>query len=136
LVKAKEEMMAARTPEAVHAEWMKAFNAGNLAGMVALYEPDSVVVSEPGGDVVSGLPALKENLRGYLSFGGQIDLRLQRCIRSTNLAILYSSWTMNGQAPDGSEVSMKGLTSDVVRRQEDGTWLVAIDNPFGCEGIG
>jgi ketosteroid isomerase-like protein len=39
-------MMAAHTPEAVHAEWMKAFNAGNLAGMVALYEPDSAVVSE------------------------------------------------------------------------------------------
>jgi uncharacterized protein (TIGR02246 family) len=136
LVKAKEEMMAAHTPEAVHSEWMKAFNAGNLAGMVALYEPDSAVVSEPGGDVVSGLPALKENLEGYLSLGGQIDLRLQRCIRSSDLAILYSGWTINGQAPDGSEVSMKGQTSDVVRRQDDGTWLVAIDNPFGSEGIG
>jgi ketosteroid isomerase-like protein len=129
-------MMAAHTPEAVHAEWMKAFNDGNLGGMVALYEPDSAVVSEPGGDVVSGLPALRENLEGYLSLGGQIDLRLQRCIRSSELAILYSGWTMNGQAPDGSKVSMKGQTSDVVRLQEDGTWLLAIDNPFGTEGIG
>ena len=128
--------MAAHTPEAVHAEWMKAFNAGNLAGMVVLYEPDAVVVSEPGGDVVSGLPALKENLEGYLSLAGQIDLRLQRCIRSGDLAILYSGWAMTGQAPDGSEVSLKGQTTDVVRRQEDGTWLVVIDNPFGCEGIG
>ena len=128
--------MAAHTPEAVHAEWMKAFNAGNLEEMIALYEPDSAVVSEPGGDVVSGFPALKENLEGYLSLAGQIDLRLQRCIRSSDIAILYSSWTMNGHAPDGSEVSMKGQTSDVVRRQEDGTWLVAIDNPFGTEGIG
>ncbi len=127
--------MAANTPEAVHAEWMKAFNAGNLAGMIALYEPDSAVVSEPGGDVVSGLPALKENLEGYLSLAGQVDLRLQRCIRSRNLAILYSGWTMNGTAPDGSEVSMEGQTSDVVRLQEDGTWLLAIDNPFGTEGI-
>ncbi len=128
--------MTAHTPEAVHAEWMKAFNAGNLAGMIDLYEPDSVVVSEPGGDVVSGLPALKENLEGYLSLGGQIDLRLQRCIRSSDLAILYSGWAMNGHAPDGSEVSKSGQTTDVVRRQEDGTWLVVIDNPFGCEGIG
>ncbi len=128
--------MTAHTPEAVHAEWMKAFNAGNLEEMIALYEPDSAVVTEPGGDVVSGLPALKENLEGYLSLGGQIDLRLQRCIRSSDIAILYSSWTMNGHAPDGSEVRMKGQTSDVVRCQEDGTWLVAIDNPFGIEGIG
>jgi uncharacterized protein (TIGR02246 family) len=129
-------MMAAHTPEAVHAEWMKAFNAGNLAAMVALYEPDAAVVSEPGGDVVSGLPALKENLEGYLSLAGQIDLRVQRCIQSGDLAILYSSWTMNGHTPDGSEVSKRGQPTDVVRRQEDGTWLLVIDNPFGCEGIG
>jgi ketosteroid isomerase-like protein len=109
--KVKEQTMTAHTPEAVHAEWMKAFNAGNLSGMIALYEPDSVVVSEPGGDVVSGLPALKENLEGYLSLAGQIDLRLQRCIRCSDLAILYSGWTINGHAPDGSEVSMKGQTT-------------------------
>jgi ketosteroid isomerase-like protein len=114
---------------------MKAFNDGNLAGMIALYEPDSAVVSEPGGEVVSGPAALKQNLEGYLSLGGQIDLRLQRCIRSNDLAILYSGWTMTGRAPDGSAVNLKGQTSDVVRRQEDGTWLVAIDNPFGVEGI-
>ena len=104
--------------------------------MVALYEPDAAVVSEPGGDVISGLPALKENLEGYLSLAGQIDLRLQRCIQSGGVAILYSGWTMNGHAPDGREDSKRGQTTDVVRRQEDGTWLVAIDNPFGCEGIG
>jgi uncharacterized protein (TIGR02246 family) len=129
-------MMAAHTPEAVHSEWMKAFNAGNLEEMIALYEPDAAVVSEPGGDVVSGLPALKENLEGYLSLAGQIDLRLQRCIRCNDLAILYSGWTMTGKAPDGSAVSLNGQTSDVVRRQADGTWLAAIDNPFGVEGIG
>ena len=128
--------MAAHTPEAVHSEWMKAFNAGNLEEMIALYEPDAAVVSEPGGDVVSGLPALKENLEGYLSLAGQIDLRLQRCIRCNDLAILYSGWTMTGKAPDGSAVSLNGQTSDVVRRQADGTWLAAIDNPFGVEGIG
>jgi uncharacterized protein (TIGR02246 family) len=115
---------------------MKAFNAGDLAGMVAFYEPDASVVSEPGGEVVSGLPALEENLQGFLSLGGQIDLRLQRCVQSGDLAILYSGWTMAGHAPDGSEVNLKHQTTDVVRRQEDGTWLLAIDNPFGCEGIG
>ena len=128
--------MAAHTPEAVHAEWMKALNAGDLAGMVALYESDASVVSEPGGKVVSGLAALEENLQGFLSLGGQIDLRLQRCVQSSDLAILYSGWTMTGHAPDGSEVSLKHQTTDVVRRQEDGTWLLAIDNPFGIEGIG
>lgn len=26
-------------------------------------------------------------------------------------------------------------TSDVVRRQSDGRWLVAIDSPFGAAGV-
>ncbi len=128
--------MAAQSPEAVHAEWMQAFNAGDLAGMVALYEPNAAVVSEPGGEVVSGPAALEENLQGYLSQADQIDLQVQRCIRCGDLAILYSGWTMTGQTPDGSEVNRKGQTSDVVRRQDDGNWLLAIDNPFGIEGIG
>ena len=128
--------MAAQSPEAVHAEWMQAFNAGDLAGMVALYEPNAAVVSEPGGEVVSGPAALEENLQGYLSQAAQIDLQVQRCIRSGDLAILYSGWTMTGQTPDGSEVNRQGQTSDVVRRQDDGNWLLAIDNPFGIEGIG
>jgi uncharacterized protein (TIGR02246 family) len=129
-------MMAAQSPEAVHAEWMQAFNAGDLAGMVALYEPNAAVVSAPGGEVVSGPAALEENLQGYLSQAAQIDLQVQRCIRSGDLAILYSGWTMTGQTPDGSEVNRQGQTSDVVRRQDDGSWLLAIDNPFGIEGIG
>ena len=41
-----------------------------------------------------------------------------------------------GTGADGSEVNLTGQTSDVVRRQPDGTWLLVIDNPFGCEGIG
>jgi ketosteroid isomerase-like protein len=42
---------------------------------------------------------------------------------------------MTGTDPDGNDVSMTGLTSDVVRRQPDGNWLFVIDNPIGGEGI-
>lgn len=127
--------MPAYTPEDVHVQWAKGFNASDLESMVALYESDAVVVSEPGGETVSGDAALRENLQGYLSLGGKIDLRLQRCIACNDIAILYSGWTLRGKGTDGSEVNLSGQTTDVVRRQEDGTWLLAIDNPFGCEGI-
>lgn len=129
--------MAALTPEDVHREWAKAFKAGDLEGMVVLYEPDAAVVEEPGGDVVSGLGALRQNLQGYLALGAELDgLHLQRCIRGDDLAIVYSGWKLSGGTdPDGNEVNMAGQTTDVVRRQADGTWLLAIDNPFGCEGI-
>jgi hypothetical protein len=71
--------MAAHTPEAVHAEWMKAFNDGNLAGMVALYEPNSAVVSEPGGAAVRDGPSSAS------------DPRLSGCLHVTHFRYSSSS---------------------------------------------
>jgi len=94
-------------------------------------------MSAPGGEAVYEPVAVREVLEGFLALGADFDLRIHRTIRSGDIAILYSRWTMTGgTAADGSEVNLTGQTSDVVRRQPDGTWLVVIDNPFGCEGIG
>jgi uncharacterized protein (TIGR02246 family) len=134
IVQVREKI--AHTPEDAHREWVKAFEAGDLEGLVALYEPDAVVMSAPGGELVSGDAALRENLQGYLALGAEMDLRVQRCLQSGDIAILYSRWTLTGgTGPDGTEVNLAGQTTDVVRRQADGTWLLVIDNPFGCQGI-
>ena len=129
--------MAAHTPEESHLEWKKAFHAGDLDGLVAMYEPGAAVMSAPGGEVVYEPAAVREVLQGFLALGADFDLRIQRTIRSGDIAIVYSRWTMTGgTGADGNEVNLTGQTSDVVRRQPDGTWLLVIDNPFGCEGIG
>jgi hypothetical protein len=36
----------------------------------------------------------------------------------------------SGTGPDGSAVSMSGDTSEVIRKQSDGTWRYVIDDPF------
>jgi len=36
--------MPAHTPEETHLEWTKAFHAGDLDGLVAMYEPGATVV--------------------------------------------------------------------------------------------
>ena len=38
-----------------------------------------------------------------------------------------------GTGPNGMTVEMAGKSSDVLRRQPDGTWLIAVDNPWGTE---
>ena len=48
-----------------------------------------------------------------------------------DLALLINEWTMQATGPDGSPVQLTATTSDVVRRQPDGSWRVAIDNPYG-----
>ena len=129
--------MPAHTPEETHLEWTKAFHAGDLDGLVAMYEPGAAVMSAPGGEAVYEPAAVREVLQGFLALGANFELRVQRTVQSGDIAILYSRWTMTGgTAADGSEVNLTGQTSDVVRRQPDDTWLLVIDNPFGCEGIG
>jgi ketosteroid isomerase-like protein len=47
------------------------------------------------------------------------------------MAFYCSDWSMSATDAKGNLIQMKGRTSDVLRRQADGTWLVAFDNPWG-----
>jgi uncharacterized protein (TIGR02246 family) len=126
--------MSARTPEEAHRLWAEAFSAGDLEGLVALYEPDAIVMPQPG-QIVSGHAAIREALGGFLALKPKFDLRFQKALEAGDLALLFSRWTLSGTGPDGAELSLSGQTSDVVRRQPDGSWLFVIDNPFGGQGI-
>jgi len=50
-----------------------------------------------------------------------------------DVALLTASWTLNGTGADGTPVRMTGNSVEVARRQADGTWLFAIDTPWGLE---
>ena len=127
--------MSANKPEEVHALWARNFNAGDLEGLVALYESDSLFMPQPG-QTVSGHAAIREALQGWLASKMKSNLQFQKSLESGDLALLFSHWTLSGVGPDGKEQSMSGQTSDVVRRQADGSWRFVIDNPFGGQGVG
>ncbi|MBI4306235.1 MAG: hypothetical protein HY678_07940 [Chloroflexi bacterium] len=48
-----------------------------------------------------------------------------------DIAIIYIKWSLTGTGPDGKPMSMEGLSTNVVRRQPDGTWKFAVQNPWG-----
>ncbi len=127
--------MTARTPREVHERWTEAMNAGDIEAVLALYEPEAVVVVGPG-QVATGLAAIREGLQGFLALRPRFDLRVEQVLQATDLALLLSPWSMAGTGPDGAPVVLRGATSDVVRRQPDGTWRVVIDNPTGTAGVG
>ena len=127
--------MTASTPEEVHRLWTQAFDEGDVDALVALYEPSATLVFQPGEEPARGTEAIREALDGLLSmFEGKpkFDLRFRKAFEAgEDLALVLSTWTMSGSAKDGSPIEMSGQTADVVRRQADGSWRVAIDNPFG-----
>ncbi len=122
--------MAGQAPESIHQAFMAAFNAGDAAGLLALYEPEASLMPAPG-QVVTGRAAIGEALGGFLALKGRMTIETVRVIEAGDLALLHGAWILSGTGPDGSAIEMAGRNAEVVRRQADGSWLFAIDNPFG-----
>ncbi|HUK56304.1 MAG TPA: SgcJ/EcaC family oxidoreductase [Nitrospiria bacterium] len=108
------------------------FSAGDLNAVMALYEPGAVLVAQPG-QTVRGHANIREALKGFLALKPRFVLRFGKALVSDDIALLLSTWTLHGTGPDGKAVELAGQTTDVVRRQKDGTWLLVVDNPFGIE---
>ena len=127
--------MDARRPEEVDAIFVKAFNAGDLDAVVALYEPGAALTPAPGKTVV-GAAAIREALAGFLAMKPTMRLTARVLGESNDLALVSGRWELEGSGPDGKAVVLRGQSVEVVRRQSDGRWLFVIDNPWGIEGNG
>jgi uncharacterized protein (TIGR02246 family) len=123
--------MAARRPEDIDPLFAQAFAAGDLDALVALYEPNAVMVLQ-GGEVVTGKDAVREALQGFLSLCGEFRLEVKAVVQSGDVALTRAQWSLSGAGPGGCVVNLSGRSIEVVRRQADGTWLYAVDDPFGA----
>jgi len=122
--------MKAFTPSEVHELWTKAFIARDLSALLALYEPDAVLAPS-SNERFQGHDAIRSALESFLALKPVFQMRTERVVQAGDLAVLFSPWQLIGLDPAGNEVHMAGVTSDVVRCQRDGSWLMVIDNPFG-----
>ena len=106
------------------------FAAGDLDGLMELYEDDAVFTNARGAHI--GSEAIREVLAGYLSTGASITMNESVAFEAGDLALVHWSWTMD--FPDGRQA--EGATAEVLRRQPDGSWKFLIDNPDGPALIG
>lgn len=125
--------MAERTPGEAHAEFQKNFNAGDLQGLMALYEPDAVLIPQPDAKPVTGTQAIRSALEGFLALRGKIEMQTKHVVRHGDIALLRGTWRLKGIGPDGKPVEMVHGSAEVVRRQPDGSWRYIIDHPFGSD---
>jgi uncharacterized protein (TIGR02246 family) len=113
----------ARRPQEIHALFLDAFNRGDVDALVALYEDGAVLVT--GGGNAVGRPSIREAYQHILAGGGRMELETRAVVESGDeLAVLHASWTYHR-----SENTRRGLSTEVVRRQPDGTWLFVVDEP-------
>jgi uncharacterized protein (TIGR02246 family) len=112
------------------AQLVDARNRGDIEATLALYEDHATLVAE-AGKVVSGKNALREALVNFVAMKPKFTVIGSEIVVAGDLAMHCSHWSLHGTASDGQVFQLSGRSADVLRRQEDGNWLMALDNPWG-----
>lgn len=106
---------AAKTPNDLERLFVERANAGDVEGLVALYEPDAIVDSGDG-DVAVGRDQIRRLFVRFLADRPQLDPSIQAPALCSGDLALTSSQLSNGD-----------ITAEVARRQPDGSWLWVVD---------
>ena len=107
-----------------------AFHSGDIDGVMATYEPRATVVFEPG-EPITDPAVLREMFLGAFSVNPLFRYSGHEVFVAGDIAIHFAPWSMTGKAPDGTELTDSGLSVAVLRKQQDGRWLIVFDNPHG-----
>jgi len=116
----------------MNAAFAEAVNSGDVEQLLALYAPDALLAPQPGKRA-RGAAQIRQALLDLLALDGHMSSRNVLCLQAGELALLQGEWRFSGSAPDGSPLELSGRSAEVVRRQPDGSWLYAIDHPFGSD---
>jgi len=120
------------TPEQVLEAVVEGINTGNHELLLSLYESDAAFATGPG-KLAHGLGDICQALDGFIALNGKLDLEVKRVLQVDDLALVVGQWSFEGTSPDGAAVRLGARNADVLRRQADGSWRFAIDNPWGTE---
>ena len=126
--------MKVRSPEEMNAAFAAAFNAGDIEALLALYEADAVLVPKPGV-VVKGLAAIRAALQEFLALKGHMRSDNVSALVHSDIALLRANVHLVGTATNGERREIRNQTTEVVRRQTDGSWLYILDHPYGADPL-
>jgi len=109
----------ARQPEDLDRLFLERANAGDVDGVVDLYEPQAVLAFPPG-QLAAGAQAIREVYASLLASRPRFSGVIRPAIRNGDIAVT-------------STIRAGNATVEVARRQPDGTWLWVIDQPSVLE---
>jgi ketosteroid isomerase-like protein len=98
--------MPASTPEQIHRLFEDRFNAGDLDGLMELYEPDAALIAQPGS-LANGIEQARAALQGFLALKGQITLDTKLVVTVGELAYLANTWSLTGTEDVPSAVELR-----------------------------
>lgn len=124
--------MPAHRPEEIHALIVAAFNAADRDAFAALHEEDATVIVPPDGRRVCGRDAIRAAVEPTFALAPAARVEVIDTLEGDGLALTQARWRMvgvNGREP----VELSGRGTIVSRRQADGSWRIALENPMSPE---
>jgi ketosteroid isomerase-like protein len=109
------EHQPAVDPEDLERLFVERVNAGDVDGLVALFEPNAVMAYAPG-KVATGSQAIRQVFNDFVASGVTLTLGEQQpTLRVGDLALT------------STRLNSGDVTAEIARRQLDGTWQWLID---------
>lgn len=121
-------MQLPKRAQDAHATLAAAFNTGDVAIVLSMYDETGIIVPQPG-KTATGREAFEESIRAILSIKGKMEIKTVYCFQTGSLALGRSEWRIT----DGDEVKISAKGIEVMKEQADGTWKIVIDQAFGAE---
>jgi uncharacterized protein (TIGR02246 family) len=121
--------MLAQTPQEVMRQLIAAFNAGDVDAALALYHPEATVVFERGRPA-TGLAAIREVMEKFLGSQPRLAIEAHATIESDDVALHCTRWSLTRIGANDVPEHSTGRGAVVLRRRDDGSWAVAIENPW------
>ncbi|MEU9993667.1 SgcJ/EcaC family oxidoreductase [Streptomyces sp. NPDC048045] len=115
----------AETPQQVGTLFVEYLEAGDIEGLMSLYEPNAHFVPTPGTHLV-GTDAIREALQQMIDTGARLKLELRDIRQAGDVALVSNHATLTGAGPE----PVISTTTEILRRRPDGGWVHAVDDPF------
>ena len=87
--------------------FQEAFRAGDLDGLVSIFEPDAVFVPAPG-DVAAGSTAIREVAASFLAMKVRLKFTNGSIQRAGDMALKTYEWKLEGDDAHGNPVTLSG----------------------------
>jgi len=117
-----------KTPLELITTLLDARSRGDIEAAVACYEVDATMVIEPD-HIERGAAAVRSFTQS--SFALPITVLARRIVDGRDVALHVGKWRLEMAARGGTSQQLIGCTADILRKQADGSWLVAVHNPWG-----
>lgn len=109
-----------------------AFHAKNIDAVMEAYEKGATILFEPGVPTKDRASQI-EKFKGFFALNPTFTYSGHNVVVQGDTAVHFAPWTMAATAPDGTTMEQTGLSVAILKKQQDGRWLMIIDNPYGNE---